>query len=65
MPEQNKIKFLIYIQANFEIEAEDEDKAQIVCQPVLDKLVENNREIYFKVDTARVADKKTGYFITK
>ena len=63
--EKQKEKYLIYLQANFELEAEDEEQAQKAAAPVLNKLIEAHRDIWLKVDSCRVVDKKTGYFITK
>lgn len=64
MPNE-KQKYLVYIQANFEVESEDEQEAEEAGDKVLDKLIGENDTIRFTVDSARIADKKSGFFVTK
>lgn len=62
---KEKQKYLVYIQANFEIEALDESQAEENSEKILDKIIGDNDRIRFTVDSARIADKKSGFFLTK
>ena len=58
-------RYLIYVQCSFEIDGEDEIKAKEAAEPLLKQLEEKSKElgISFRVENARIADKKTGYFL--
>ena len=58
-------KFLIYNQSSFEVEANDEVEARKKAEETLHKLEESCKkvDVSFKVESAKVADKRTGYFL--
>lgn len=58
-------KYLIYVSVSFEVEGSDEVEAKKLAEPILKKLEEesNKLNISFKVDSAKVADKKSGFFV--
>ena len=58
-------KYLIYVNTSFVVEGEDEVDAKKKAEPILSALEQvcKEKEVTFQIESAKVADKKTGFFV--